>query len=99
MCLHVFLLSQVVVSVGRSLSYTPGNITFVTSTDAQFPVTVVAWGVAGGGVGFILLLVISMAIILVVRRRESVMKSQVDVLKIEMNTLAEEHNIGMCVCM
>ena len=90
---------QVVISVGRSLSHTPGSITFVTSTVTQFPVTAVAWGVAGGGVSLILLLVISKAIILVVRRRKSVMKSQVDVLMVEMNTLAEEHNKGnVCTC-
>ena len=98
MCVN--MCPQVVVSVGRSLYYTPGSITFVTSPVTEFPVTAVAWGVAGGGVSLILLLVISMAIILVVCRRESVMKSQVDVLMVEMNTLAEEHNIGMCVlCM
>ena len=91
---------QVVVSVGRSLSYTPGSITFVTSTVTQFPVTAVAWGVAGGGVSLILLLVMSMAIVLVACRRESVMRSQVDVLLMQVNTLAEEHYIGMCVlCM
>ena len=91
---------QVVVLVGRSLSYTPGSITFVTSTVTQFPVTAVAWGVAGGGVSLILLVVMSMAIVLVACRRESVMRSQVDVLLMQMNTLAEEHNIGMCVlCM
>ena len=92
---------QVVVSVGRSLYYTPGNITFVivTSTVTQFPVTAVSWGVAGGGVSLILLLVMSMAIVLVACRRESVMRSQVDVLMIQMKTQPEEQ-IGMCVlCM
>ena len=91
--------SQVLVAVGRSLYYTPGSITFVTSTVTQFPVTAVAWGVAGGGVSLIFLLVISMAIISVVCRRESVMKSQVDVLKMQMKTLAEERTIGMCMCL
>ena len=89
---------QVVVSVGRSLYYKPGSITFVTSPVAQFPVTAVAWGVAGGGVSLILLLVISTTIILVVRRRESVMRSQGDVLMMQMKTLAEEQKIGMWVC-
>ena len=89
---------QVVVSVGRSLYYTPGSITFVTSTLAQFPVTAVAWGVAGGAVSLILFLVISTAIIFMVRRRESVMRSQVDVLMMQKKTLAEEQNIGMWVC-
>ena len=87
---------QVVVSVGRSLYYTPGSITFVISPVAQFPVTAVAGCVAGGGVSLILFLVISMAIILVVRRRESVMRSQVDVLLMSMKTLAEEHKGGKC---
>ena len=92
--------SQVVVSVGRSLSYTPGSITFVTSTALPFPVAGVAGGVAGGGVSLILLIV---AIILVACRRESVMRSQVDVLLMQMKTLAEENKRGKhvcnCVCM
>ena len=92
---------QVMISVGRSLYYTPGSITFVTSPGiTQFPVTAVAWGVAGGGVSLILLIV---AIILVACRRESAMRSQVDVLLMQMKTLAEEHNGGgcstQCVCM
>ena len=61
-----------------------------------------AWGVAGGGVSLILLLVISMAIILVVRRMESVMRSHVDVLQMQIKTVAGEHKGGMyctqCVC-
>ena len=79
------------VSVGRSLSSTPGSITFVTSTVSQFPVAAVAGGVAGGGVSLILLIV---AIIWVVRRREFVMRSQVDVLMMQMKTLAEERKRG-----
>ena len=90
--------SQVLVAMGRSLYYTPGSITFVTSTVTQFPVTAVALGVAGGGVSLIFLLVTSMAIISVVFRRESVMKSQVDVLMMQMKTLAEERTMGMCMC-
>ena len=92
---------QVVVSVGRSLSYTPGSITLLTSTALPFPVAGVAGGVAGGGVSLILLIV---AIILVACRRESVMRSQVDVLLMQMKTLAEENKRGKhvrctCVCM
>ena len=93
--LCVPLLSQVVVSVGRFLSYTPGSITFVTSTALQFPVAGVAGGVAGGGVCFVLLIA---AIILVACRRESVMKSQVDVLLMQMKTLTEESIRGKHVC-
>ena len=100
-CTYMYPCSpQVVVSVGRFLSYTPGSITFVTSTASQFPVAGVAGGVAGGGVSLILLIV---AIILIVRRRESVMKSQMDVLVMQMKTLAEENKRGKhvrnCVCM
>ena len=84
---------QVVVSVGRSLSYTPGSITFVTSTASQFPVAGVAGSVVGGAVFLGLLIV---AIISVVRRRESVMKSQVDVLLMRMKTLAKEPKGGKC---
>ena len=56
---------------------------------------------AGGGVSLILLIV---AIILVACRRESVMRSQVDVLLMQMKTLAEENKRGKhvrctCVCM
>ena len=91
--------SQVLVAMSRSLYYTPGSITFVTSTVTQFPVTAVAWRVAGGGVSLIFLLVTSMAIISVVFRRESVMKSQVDVLMMQMKTLAEERTMGMCMCL
>ena len=58
-----------------------------------------AWGVAGGGVSLILLVVISMAIISVVCRKESAMKSQVDVLMLQMKTLAEECKGGMCMCL
>ena len=87
--------SQVVVSVGRSLSYTPGSITLVTSTALPFPVAGVAGGAAGGGVSLILLIV---AIILVACRRESVMRSQVDVLLMQMKTLAEENKRGKHVC-
>ena len=87
---------QVVVSVGRYLSYTPGSITFVTSTASQFPVAKVAGGVVGGAVflGLLILAVISVAF-----RRESVMKSQVDVLMMQMKTLAEENKRGKHVCM
>ena len=88
------------VSVGRSLSYTPGSITFVTSSASQFPVAGVAGCVAGGGVCLVLLIA---AIILVACRRESVMRSQVDVLLMQMKTLAEENKSGKhvcnCVCM
>ena len=84
---------QVVVSVGRSLSYTPGSITFVTSAVSQFPVAAVAGGFVGGGVSLMFCIV---AIILVVRRRESMMKSQVDVLMMQMKTLAEEPKGGKC---
>ena len=99
LCAHICS-PQVVVSVGRSLSYAPGSITFVTSSASQFPVAGVAGGVAGGGVCLVLLIA---AVILVVRRRESVMKSQVDVLMMQMKTLAEENKRGKhvcnCVCM
>ena len=101
MYMHTYMCSftpQVVVSVGRSLSYTPGSITFVTVS--LFPVAAVVGGVAGGGVSLILLIV---AIVLVACRRESVMRSQVDVLMMQTKTLAEEHKRGndvpdVCVC-
>ena len=93
-CMYMYPCSpQVVVSVGRSLSYTPGSITFVTSAVSQFPVAAVAGGFVGGGVSLIFCIV---AIILVVRRRESMMKSQVDVLMMQMKTLAEEPMGGKC---
>ena len=98
-CTYMFPCSpQVVVSVGRSLSYTPGSITLLTSAAFPFPVATVAGGVAGGGVSLILLIV---AIILVACRRESVMRSQVDVLLMQMKTLAErgKHVRCTCVCM
>ena len=60
MCLCVFL--QVVIAVGRFLSYTPGSITFVTNNVASFHILGVAGGVAGGGVGLILLLVLVVVI-------------------------------------
>ena len=81
----VYMCSQVVVSVGTSLHYTPGSITFVTSTMSQFPVAAVAGGVVGGGVGLIVFIV---AIILVACRRKSVIRSQVDVQM--MPTLGED---------
>ena len=91
---------QVVVSVGRSLSYTLGSITFVTSAVSQFPVAAVAGGFVGGGVSLIFLIV---AIILVVHRRESVMRSQVNVLMMQMKTQAGERKRSKCctlyVCM
>ena len=91
---------QVVVSVGRSLSYTPGSITLVTSTALPFPVAGVAGGVAGGGVSLILLLVLVVAIILVIHRRDSLKKShQMDALMMQMETLetnmAEECKRGI----
>ncbi|KAL5475134.1 hypothetical protein EMCRGX_G027193 [Ephydatia muelleri] len=79
---------NVVVSVGRLLSYTPGSISLVTSTVASFPIPAVAGGVAGGGVGLILLLVLVVAIIVVVYRRDSVKKrQQVSALMLQMETL------------
>ena len=88
----VFL--QVVISVGQSLSYTLGSITFLTNANAvvtsavPFPISVVAGGVAGGGVGLILLLVLVVAIIVVVYRRDSVKKrQQVSALMVQMETL------------
>ena len=93
-CTYMFPCSpQVVVSVGGYLSSTPGSITFLTSTSSQFPVAGVAGGVVGGAV-FLGLLIL--AVISVVRRRESVMKSQVDVLMMQMKTLAEEPKGGKC---
>ena len=85
---HVCVFCQVVVSVGRLLSYTPGSISLVTSTVASFPIPAVAGGVAGGGVGLILLLVLVVAIIVVVYRRDSVKKrQQVSALMVQMETL------------
>ena len=98
---------QVVVSVGRSLSYTPGSITLVTSTVSQFPVTKVVGGVAGGGVSLFLLLVLVVAIVLVAHRRDSLKKRrQVNALMMQMETLetnmAEECKRGnvtsVCAC-
>ena len=91
---------QVVVSVGRLLSYTPGSISLVTSTVVPFPISGVAGGVAGGGVGLIFLLVLVVAIIVVVYRRDSVKKrQQVSALMVQMETLetnmAEECKRGM----
>ncbi|KAL5475125.1 hypothetical protein EMCRGX_G027184 [Ephydatia muelleri] len=79
---------NVVVSVGRLLSYTPGSISLVTSNVVPFPISGVAGGVAGGGVGLILLLVLVVAIIVVVYRRDSVKKrQQVSALMVQMETL------------
>ena len=80
------------VSVGQSLSYTIGSITFLTNTVETvvipFPISGVAGGVAGGGVGLILLLVLVVAIIVVVYRRDSVKKrQQVSALMVQMETL------------
>ena len=90
LCVCVFL--QVVISVGQSLSYTLGSITFLTNavvaSAVPFPITAVAGGVVGGGVGLILLLVLVMAIIVVVYRRDSVKKrQQVSALMLQMETL------------
>ena len=53
-----------------------------------FPISGVAGGVAGGGVGLILLLVLVVAIIVVVYRRDSVKKrQQVSALMLQMETL------------
>ena len=85
-CMCTFL--QVVVSVGRFLSYTPGSITFVQNILASFPILSVVGGVAGGGVGLIFLLVLVVVIIVVVSRRDSVRKQQqVKALMIHMETL------------
>ena len=91
---------QVAVLVGTSLNYTPGYITFVTSTVSQFSVTAVAGGMAGGGVSLILLLVLVMAIILVVHRRDSLKKSRLlDALMMQMKTITEEHKRSNVNCM
>ena len=77
---------QVVVSVGKSLFYKPGSITFVVGS--PLPVARVAGGVAGGGVSLILLLFLVVAIMLVAHRRDSLKKSrQVDALMMQMETL------------
>ena len=100
---------QVVVAVGRFLSYTLGTVTFLPnnvtsfpSSDvvASFPISGVAGGVAGGGVGLILLLVLVVVIIVVVSRRDSVRKrQQVSALMMQMETLktnmAEECKRGI----
>ncbi|KAL5475131.1 hypothetical protein EMCRGX_G027190 [Ephydatia muelleri] len=84
----------VVISVGQSLSYTLGSITFLTNENVvvtsavPFPIFGVAGGVAGGGVGLILLLALVVAIIVVVYRRDSVKKrQQVSALMVQMETL------------
>ena len=91
---------QVVIAVGRFLSYTPDSITFVSLTNnvPSFPILGVAGGVAGGGVGLILLLVLVVVIIVVVSRRDSVRKRQVSAFMMQMETLktnmAEECKTG-----
>eukprot|EP00731_Ephydatia_muelleri_P021558 Em0014g149a len=96
---------RVVISVGQSLSYTLGSITFLTNavvtSAVPFPISGVAGGVAGGGVGLILLLVLVVAIIVVVYRRDSVKKrQQVSALMVQMETLetnmAEECKRDVC---
>ena len=88
LCVCVCTFLQVVVSVGRFLSYTPGSITFVQNILASFPILSVVGGVAGGGVGPIFLLVLVVVIIVVVSRRDSVRKrQQVKALMIHMETL------------
>eukprot|EP00731_Ephydatia_muelleri_P036148 Em0206g3a len=82
----------IVISVGQSLSYTLGSITFVTNavvtSAVPFPISGVAGGVTGGGVGLILLLVLVVAIIVVVNRRDSVKKrKQVSALMVQIETL------------
>ena len=89
-CVYAFL--QVVISVGQSLSYILGSITFlinpVVTSVIPFPISGVAGGVAGGGVGLILLLVLVVAIIVVVYRRDSMKKrQQVSALMVQMETL------------
>ena len=88
------------VSVGQSLSYTLGSITFLTNTvetvAVPFPISGVAGGVAGGGVGLFLLLVLVVAIIVVVNRRDSVKKrQQVSALMVQMETL-ETNRVEEC---
>eukprot|EP00731_Ephydatia_muelleri_P021568 Em0014g159a len=57
-------------------------------SSVPFPISGVAGGVAGGGVGLILLLVLVVAIIVVVYRRDSVKKrQQVSALMLQMETL------------
>eukprot|EP00731_Ephydatia_muelleri_P021571 Em0014g162a len=70
----------------------PILITFVTNavvtSAVPFPISGVAGGVTGGGVGLILLLVLVVAIIVVVNRRDSVKKrKQVSALMVQIETL------------
>lgn len=65
-------------SVGRYLTYTPGNITLLatsTSTPGTLPVAAVAGGVAGGVTVLLLLLALVVAAILVAHHRGSPQKT------------------------